>query len=133
MVSNQTSPLLRQALLADGVISGATGLMMVLGAGFLAGLLDLPESLLRNAGFILAPYVAFVLYVALRRPIPLSGVWTVIVANILWASASVALLFTGLITPNALGIAFMLFQALVVAGFSAVQFLAVRRTAVAAA
>lgn len=133
MLTSQSSPRLRQALLADAVISGAAGPLMLLGAGFLAGLLGLPEALLRYAGLALVPYVAFVAYVATRQPISLTSVWAVIVANDLWAVASVALLLSGWVTPNALGIGFVLFQALVVAGFSAMQFLAVRRTAFAAA
>lgn len=39
------SPLfLRRALLADALVSGATGLLLLLGAGLLAGLLELPEN-----------------------------------------------------------------------------------------
>jgi hypothetical protein len=133
MLTSRPSPLLRQALLADAVLSGATGLLMLLGAGFLAGLLDLPEALLRYAGLALVPYVAFVAYVATRKPISRAAVWVVIVANDLWAAASVALLLTGWLTPNALGTGFVLFQALVVAALSAVQFVAVRRSAAAAA
>jgi hypothetical protein len=133
MVSSHSSPLLRQALVADAAVSGATGLLMLLGAGFLAGLLGLPEALLRYAGLVLVPYVAFVAYTATREPISLTAVWAVITANILWAVVSVSLLLGGWITPNALGTGFVIFQALIVAAFAAVQVMAVRRTSVAAA
>lgn len=44
---------LQRVLLADALISGATGLVLLLGASFLAGLLELPEALLRSAGLLL--------------------------------------------------------------------------------
>ena len=56
--------LLRLALVADAVASGATGLLMFAGAGLLAGLLGLPDELLRYAGDVLLPTMlgyAFVL------------------------------------------------------------------------
>ena len=55
MSYSRPSNLLRFALIGDAVASGATGLLMALGAGLLTGLLGLPESLLRIAGLILLP------------------------------------------------------------------------------
>ena len=52
------STLLRYALIGDAVASGATGLLMAGGSGLLAGLLGLPEELLRVAGLVLLPYAA---------------------------------------------------------------------------
>ena len=46
---------LRYALLADAVASGATGLMMIAGAGLLEGLLGLPVALMREAGLCWCP------------------------------------------------------------------------------
>lgn len=132
MLSSPSAPLLRQVLLVDAVVSGATGLLLLLGAGSLATVLDLPAPLLRYAGLALVPYAAFVTCVATRRPISTAAVWAVIVANDLWAAASVALLLTGWITPNALGLGFVLFQALVVAALAVSQLVAVRRPAVSA-
>jgi hypothetical protein len=132
MAARQSSPLLRQALLADAAICAAAGLLMLPGAGFLASLFGLPEALLRSVGLALIPYAAFVAYTATRRPIPLGAVWAVILLNALWAGASIILLLGGWLTPNTLGTGLVLFQALVVAGFAAVQYLAVRRKAVAA-
>ena len=62
--------LLRLALVADAVASGATGLLMFAGAGLLAGLLGLPDELLRYAGVVLLPFAAFVAYVGTRGDIP---------------------------------------------------------------
>jgi len=129
MLLSQSSPLLRKALLADAVISGVTGLLMLFGAGFLSGMLDLPEAFLRFAGLVLLPYVVFVAYVTFQQPISRTAAWVVIVFNDLWAAASIILLLGNWVKPNILGIAFVLIQALVVAGFSGIQFLAVRRSA----
>jgi hypothetical protein len=133
MAARQSSPLLRQALLADAAICAAAGLPMLLGADFLASLFDLPEALLRYTGLALIPYAAFVAFIATRQPIPMGAAWVVILLNALWAGASIVLLLGGWLTPNTLGTGLVLFQALIVAGFAAVQILAVRRTAGAAA
>lgn len=118
---------LRRALLADAVVSGATGVLMLVGAGLVDELLGLPAALLRYAGLSLFPFVAFVFWLAARETPPQSGVVAVIVANILWAASSIVLLFTGWIEPSALGIAFIVAQALVVAVFAELQYIGMRR------
>ena len=102
MSNNQHSPFLRNALLIDAVASGGTGLLMIAGAGLLEGLLGLPAALLRGAGLVLVPYVAFVVWTGTREPIPGAAVWAIIVANAAWAIASVFLLI-GSLTPTLLG------------------------------
>ena len=54
------SPFLRNVLLLDAAASGATAALLIAGAGLLDGLLGLPVALMREAGLILVPYVAFV-------------------------------------------------------------------------
>ena len=51
----QSNSFLRTVLLADAIASGATGLLMIAGAGLLEGLLGLPVALLREAGLVLIP------------------------------------------------------------------------------
>src|SRR5829696_5818238 len=58
---------LRYALLADAIASGATGLLLITGADLLTGLLGLPMVLMREAGLLLVPYVAFVAFVGTRE------------------------------------------------------------------
>ena len=48
MSTIHSSPLLRQALVADATTSAAFGLLMLIGAGPLSGILGLPEMLLRK-------------------------------------------------------------------------------------
>jgi hypothetical protein len=127
-VSN-LSPFLRRVLLADALISGASGLLMALGAGLLAGLLNLPEGLLREAGLVLLPYAAFVAYVATRAQLMRLAVWAIIIINTLWALDSAALLLSGWVAPNALGYAFVVLQAVVVAVVAELQYTGMRRSA----
>jgi hypothetical protein len=57
------------------------------------------------------------------------AVWAIIAANAVWALASVALLVSGWIAPNVLGVIFVAMQAAVVAVFGELQFIGLRRSA----
>lgn len=126
----QPSPLLHRSMIADAAITGLTGLALIAGAGMLSSLLGVPQSLMRNAGLILIPYAVMVFYwsspVRLSRP----RVWTVIGLNLAWVVASVLLLTAGWIEPTALGVAFVLFQAVVVAVFAELQYAGLRSLSV---
>jgi hypothetical protein len=124
---------LRFALLADAAASGATGLMMIAGADLLTGLLGLPVALMREAGFVLVPYVAFVAFIGTRANIPHGAVKAIVAMNIAWVLASVGLLAGGFVAPTALGYAFVIFQAVVVGVFAELQIIGLRRERVAAA
>lgn len=123
---------LRTVLFADAAASGATGLLMIGGASVLSGLLALPAGLLLKAGLVLVPYVALVLWVATRAAIPVGPVRFIVGLNALWTLASIGLLLSGLIAPNALGIAFIVFQAAAVGALGLLQYLALGRRPVAA-
>jgi hypothetical protein len=132
MANDQSTTFLRRALLLDAAASGATALLVIAAAGLLEGLLGLPAALLRWAGLVLLPYVAFVVYAGTREDISRSAVWAIIVTNILWAIASVLLLVSGWVAPTALGYAFVVGQALVVALLGELQYTGLRRQMVAA-
>ena len=123
---------LRRVLLADAAASGATGLLAIVGADIHDGLLNLPAALLLGAGLVLVPYVAFVAYTAARPSVSRAAVWTIIVANALWAAASVLLLASGWVAPNALGYLFVLAQAAVVVVLAELQYVGLRRPLAAA-
>jgi hypothetical protein len=76
--------------------------------------------------------VLFVIYTATRPAIPRAAVWTIIVANALWALASVLVLLSGWVVPNALGVAFVLAQAGVVALLGQLQYIGLRQPLAAA-
>jgi hypothetical protein len=124
---NQPPVFLRRVLVLDAVASGATGLLAIVASGFLSWLLNLPAGLLLGAGLVLVPYVLFVAFTATRPDIPHPAVWLIVIANALWALASVALLLSGLVSPNALGVAFVLAQAAVVALLGELQYVGLRR------
>ena len=115
------STLLQKALAADAVITGVTGVAMFLGAGFLASLLGLPVALLRYAGLSLIPFAAFVAVMATRDQVSRVAVRAIIIANALWVVDSFLLLLTGWVEPSLLGYAFVIGQAVIVAGFAEVQ------------
>jgi hypothetical protein len=120
---------LRRLLLADAAISGATGVLMLAAATLLERWLALPAPLLRAAGFSLLPFAALVLYLAKRDVLPRGGVWTVIALNFAWVLGSAALLLAGGVAPNGLGYAFVIVQAIAVAGLGELQYMGLRRAA----
>lgn len=123
-----SSPLfLRRALLADAIVSGATGLLMLAGAAPLARVVGLPEALLRWSGASLLPFAAIVAWLGTRERPARGAVLAVVVANALWVIDSVLLLALGWVEPTALGYAFVAAQALVVALFAEAQALGLRR------
>ncbi|MDY7231054.1 hypothetical protein [Hyalangium rubrum] len=121
--------LLRRVLLADGVISGSTGLLMLLAASPLGGLLGLNVDLLRIAGLSLLPFAAFLVYLAARGNISRRVVWAIVVLNLLWVIDSVLLMVSGWAEPTTLGYLFTSFQALAVAAFAGLQYVGLRRSA----
>jgi hypothetical protein len=125
--------LLRVALLADAVASGAMGVLLAAAAEPLAGWFGLPLALLREVGLLLIPYAALLGYLAARNPAPRLPAQLIVAGNVLWVIASVALLISGLVAPTALGTAFVIAQALVVAILAELQLLSLRRRRLAAA
>jgi len=118
--------LLRFALFADAIASGASAALMIAGAAFLAPLLGLPEGLLYEAGLVLIPFVILVLIVAARQRPAEGAVWVVIALNLAWVAASVLLLVSGAVSPTTLGYAFVGVQALAVLMLADLQFFGLR-------
>jgi hypothetical protein len=128
-----TSPFLRKALLLDAAASGITGLLLIAGAGRLDGLLGLPVALMREAGLVLIPFVAFVAWVGTREEASRGAVRAIIAANALWAVASLGLLVSGWVAPTMLGYTFVIAQAAVVALFGELQYAGLNRPLATAA
>src|SRR6202166_2143661 len=103
---------LRRAILSDAVFSGASALLLTLGAGALAPLLNLPEALLRESGLFLIAYTALVGWLGTRQAMPKPLVLIVIAGNAAWTIASIGLLFSSAVTPNLLGEVFVAMQAI---------------------
>jgi hypothetical protein len=133
MMTIHSSPLLRQALLADAATSGAFGLLMLLAAGPLGHLLGLPEMLLRIAGLVLLPFAAFLAWLGLRVQVQRLLVWAVVIGNALWVADSILLLVSGWVEPTTAGYAFVIMQALAVLMYAEFQFIGLRRSVEATA
>ena len=124
----QPSLFLRRAILADAIFSGASAVLLTLGAGELAPLLNLPEALLRETGLFLIAYAAFVGWLGTRQAMPKALVGIVIAGNAAWTIASIALLFSGAVSPNLLGEVFVATQAIVVGALAELQYIGLRRS-----
>ena len=133
MMNIHSSPLLRQALVADAATSAAFGLLMLIGAGPLSGILGLPETLLRIAGLVLLPYAGFIGWLGVRETIGKPIAWAVVLGNALWVADSFLLLASGWVAPTSAGYAFVIAQALVVLMYAEFQYVGLRRSAEAVA
>lgn len=124
-------PSLRALLLIDAATCAAMGLALDFGAGPIAAVTGFPETLLIFAGLALLPIAAFMALVA-WRPLP-AGAWLVILGNLAWIAGSLLLLLSGWVSPNALGVTFVVAQALAVAILAELEYLALRARSSAAA
>jgi len=127
----QNNPPLSTILLLDATTCVAAGALMAFGSNFVAGLTAIPAPLLTWAGLILFPIAALMAYVALQAAPPRPLVWLIVVGNIGWVAASLALF--AVIAPNALGVAFILAQAAAVAVLALLEHSALQRSGAAMA
>ena len=122
------SSFLSRALLADAVFSGVSAVGLALGAGVLAPFLHLPEVLLRETGLFLIAYAARVGWLGTRQSVLKALVLFVIVGNAAWTLGSIALLFSGAVTPNLLGQIFVVAQAIATGVFAELQYVGLRKS-----
>jgi hypothetical protein len=120
-----TSQFLRRVLLADGAVSGAAGVVMVIGGSFLAPLTNLPLPLLTYAGIALLPWMITLIALARLANVPRAAVHWVIAINALWVVGLIAALF--LTSPSLFGYAFVIAQAVAVGLFAELQIIALKR------
>ena len=113
--------LLRTALTLDAGVTALNGAAYLALAGPLHDLLGLSEALLRGAGGFLLVYALAVGLLAARPRPPRAGVLAVVAANAIWAADSVVAALAGWGDPTVAGTVWMVLQAVVVAGFAALQ------------
>jgi hypothetical protein len=119
---------LRTVLLTDAATCAASGLLMTLAAEPLARLTGIPGGLPLSAGLSLFPIAAFIAAVALRVPTWSAGVWLVVLGNVSWVLGSVWMLIGNVFTPNAMGYAFVIGQAAIVALLAQLEVIGLWRT-----
>ena len=121
------SVFLRRVLLADALVSGAAGALMLFGAALLAPLLNLPVALLVPAGAVLALYAGALVWLARKPALPRGAVWALIAINVLWAIDCLWVSLGGVFAPTQLGHAFIGVQIAAVLLFADLQYMALRR------
>lgn len=109
----------------DAATCAGLGLLLVVASGPVAAVTALPATLLFYAGLSLLPIAGFMLLAA-RSPM-LGGL--AIAGNVGWVVASVALLLSDWIAPNALGVVFIAGQAAAVAVLAWMEMTALRAVA----
>ena len=127
LATTPRADLLRLALVADAAVTGANAFAYLAGAVVLDSVLGVPTALLLVLGAFLAVYSALVLRLATRPAIPRAGVVAVILANLAWAASSLLVLALDTFTPDPVGQVWIALQAVVVAGFAALQYIGLRR------
>lgn len=127
VLARTTDPrtMLRRFLAADAAVTGANGLAYLLASAPLGRFLGVDPGLLVGLGAFLSVYAAGVALLAARERPPAPPVRAVIEANLAWAVLSLVALVLWL-TPSTAGAVWTLLQAVTVAGFAAVQHLALR-------
>ena len=129
----QPSTFLRRAIQADAIVTGAVALLQTFGAGMLAPMLNLPQALVLETGLFLIAYTALVVWLGTRQSMPRTLVAIVIAGNAAWAVASIALMFSGAVTPNLLGYAFIAVHAISTGVFAELQYIGMRKSGSAVA
>lgn len=127
-----SSPLLRRALLADGLVGLVTGGLLISLNDWYANLLALPAELLFGAGSVLLPLGLFLVWLGRQETVNRLLVWAVLAINALWVLESLLLLFGGWVTPNLLGQVFVVGQAALVLLFFELELVGLKRSAVLA-
>lgn len=120
--------LLRFALKQDAIGSGANGVVYVIVAAIFGEMFGLPAAFLYPIGVFLVAWAATLLFLAARETVSRAAVGAVMAVNIAWVAASVELLVAGWFPLTGLGTALVILQAVVVAGFTVLQFAGLRKT-----
>jgi hypothetical protein len=121
--------LLRLALKADATVTGANAATYLAGAAVLDSWLGVSSGVLIAVGAFLAVYATLVWRLAARTMMPRAAVVAVIAANAVWAIDSLAALALEWFSPTLAGQLVIAVQAVGVAMFAALQYLALRRSA----
>jgi len=121
-----TTTSLRRVLAFDAAMSGLAAIAFAAGAGIIAFLTELPHGLVFWSGIVLVPWTVFLGWYARREQMPRIVLVDIVAVNALWTAASFGLLLSGVIQPNALGVALVVAQAIMVGVLTALQFAALR-------
>ncbi len=119
---------LPRVMWADAASCAASGALQLVAGQPLSDVTGLPLALLQWTGWFLLGYALLAAWMAARSPVPRRLIGLVVVGNLGWAVACVALLSLGGLGLSAWGVAWVLAQALVVVVFAELQWTGLRRT-----
>lgn len=122
------SRFLKLALIADALVSGAVAALQLVAAAWLSELLNLPKPLLIDTGVFLVGYTILLVLLARSTTVWSLIIGVVIIGNIGWAIACIGLLASGSVSPNVLGMAFVIVQAVAVLVFAAMEYSGLRES-----
>lgn len=118
------------AVRLDAAATGALAVVLLAAAPFVDGLVGIATPLLYGFGALLLAYALVLELAVARQPRP-ALVWEVILLNVLWVAASVAVVLTDALTLTTFGTVVVLAQAAAVAVLADLQYLALRRAGAA--
>lgn len=110
---------LKAALTVDAAAGAGMAALQLALPRLLADQLGLPMALLLETGLFLIGFVALLAVLARSARVAAVLVRAVVIGNLAWSAASVLIWATGLVTPTALGTAYLLLQAAAVLGLAA--------------
>lgn len=120
-------PVIRIALIADAIASGATGLLLAFGGSFLAGLTGIPADIAMPLGLFLVVFALFVAWVGWPSTTSRGLAMTIVLVNAAWVVGSIAILLTSMLPLPMLGVVFVIAQAVAVAALAALQWMGLGR------
>ncbi|MFI5746770.1 hypothetical protein [Streptomyces sp. NPDC051644] len=123
----RSDSLLRFALVADVVLTGANGIGYLALATVLDSFLGVNLSVQYPVGVFLTVYALWVLVVSRQENISRGAVSVIITLNVAWAVASVAAVSVDALTATGIGNGWIVFQGLVVGAMGALQYVGLRR------
>jgi len=124
-----TSPrFLSRVMWVDAASCAATGALQLGFADAMARLTGLPAALLLGTGAFLLVYAALAAAMAARAEPPRLLIGLVVLGNFGWAAACAALLASGLFAVTALGMAWVIAQAVTVVLLAEAQWMGLRAT-----
>lgn len=119
---------LSRVMWADSASCAATGAVQVAFTDALAGLTGLPAPLLSGTGAFLLGYAVLAAIVAGRASPPRTLIGLFAIGNLGWAVGCVALLAADRVPANALGVAWVLAQAVTVVVLAELQWMGLRHS-----
>jgi hypothetical protein len=127
-MQNNPAQFLRTILTIDAITCLASGLASLVLAPMLGDALGLSTALLQGSGAALLAVAAFIAFAAKTAPSTPWAVWVVVLGNAAWVLGSVLVLLAGIEQPTALGTAYVIAQAVVVAILAELEYTSLKRT-----